>query len=192
MNYLKSLLIASLISVPAIAGSLLLEDFDHSFLVDGVALNDALNYEVKWGTVSGSVFTPLFGNAINDNNVGYYVGSSTGPEITVSLNQADNTVLTVGAPLALSFTLIADDGVYSSSADQIVLTDPSWTVPTFTLTSADIDTFTASTTVVGPGSFSFNGGNEIINIVAVPEPSTYAALAGVAVLGLAALRRRRA
>jgi len=41
-------------------------------------------------------------------------------------------------------------------------------------------------------SFSFNGGNEIINIAAVPEPSTYAALAGVAVLGLAALRRRRA
>jgi hypothetical protein len=190
MNYLKSLLIASLISVPAIAGSLLLEDFDHSFLVDGVALNDGLNYEVKWGTVSGSVFTPLFGNAINDNNVGYYVGSSTGPEITVSLNQADNTVLTVGAPLALSFTLIADDGVYSPSARQIVLTDPSWTVPTFTLTSADIDTFTPSTTVVGPGSYSFNGGNEIISVI--PEPSTYAALAGVAVLGLAALRRRRA
>ncbi len=51
-----------------------------------------------------------------------------------------------------------------------------------------IDTSTGVATLIG----SFDTGITGIAVSAVPEPSTYAAFAGMAVLGLATLRRRRA
>jgi hypothetical protein len=53
--------------------------------------------------------------------------------------------------------------------------------------------FSASTTAV-KGSFTFASGAEgagIDTISFVPEPSTYAAIGGMAVLGVALLRRRK-
>lgn len=51
-----------------------------------------------------------------------------------------------------------------------------------------IDTATGEATLIG----EFDSGIVAIAVTPVPEPSTYAALAGVAVLALATLRRRRA
>ena len=68
-------------------------------------------------------------------------------------------------------------------------TDASWVIP------ADGSTvsFPFETVAIG-GSLPDSAGVASLTIAGsvIPEPSTYAALAGVAVLGLAALRRRRA
>ena len=50
-----------------------------------------------------------------------------------------------------------------------------------------IDATTGVATLIG----AFDSGITSIAVSAVPEPSTYAAFAGLAVLGLAASRRRR-
>lgn len=192
MNIIKKTVLALALTSSAFAGSYIIEDFDYTLNLNGSAISLS-TFEARWGTFSGQVFTPLFGIPATDLNKGYI--SSAGDDMTVSLSAPDNSApLALNTPLALALTTIADDADYSASAAQIVLIDPSWKAPSFTITSSDTTTFSANTTVLGAGTFSYNSGIEIINIVttAIPEPSTFAALAGVSVLGLAALRRRRA
>ena len=71
-----------------------------------------------------------------------------------------------------------------------VWTDPTWVIP------ADGSSLTFSTTngaalkaITSTSTALFSG---TVTLTAVPEPSSFAALAGFAVLGLAASRRRRA
>ena len=76
----------------------------------------------------------------------------------------------------------------SSGLARAVLTDSTWTAPTWTTTGNDKDVFfTANTTAVF-GSYSYNSGTEVIGLV--PEPST-GALMMIGAAGLVALRRLR-
>ena len=154
--------------------------------------------EVRWGTFSGGVFAPVGGNTAISENAGY-LGDSFGDgflTVEATLAYATNNVIAAGTPLALAITSIADDGVYSSSAPQVILTDSSWVVPTFdAFAPLALEAIFSSSTTAVRGQYVFSStGNDTLNFQssAIPEPSTFAALAGVAVLGLAALRRRRA
>ncbi len=204
MKHKLLLLAISLSAVAGInAGSVALNDDSFTFQLNGSTVANGL-YEVRWGSFSSGVFSAFYGNDDTVNNGAYIdTGSTPGTvELIAALTAGDNSVTgPANTRLYLSLTTLADDTNFSAATNQnsIVLSDPSWVAGTFTLLGPDLQyNFTANTSVSlltgqNPAtSFAFNGGNEIINIVAVPEPSTFAALAGVSVLGLAALRRRRA
>jgi hypothetical protein len=174
------------------AGSFNLYDDTFSILINGTAATGSL--EATWGTFSAGVFTPLAGIAS-----GY--ADLAGPELSAGFSGPDNTVFAANVSPALAILSAADGTAYSASIPQIVLTDSSWVVSTFTLTGPDLTFEFSAGTVANQvngvaSSFTFGAtGNDVITIgssTIIPEPSTYAALAGVAVLGLAALRRRRA
>jgi MYXO-CTERM domain-containing protein len=171
------------------AGSFNLYDDTFSILINGAAATGSL--EATWGTFSAGVFTPLAGI-----DSGY--ADLAGPELSAGFSGPDNTVFAVNVSPALAILSAADGTAYSASIPQIVLTDSSWVVSTFTLTGPDLAFELSAGTVANqvngvPSSFTFGAtGNDTITIGIIPEPSTFTALAGVAVLGLAALRRRRA
>lgn len=189
------------LSFSCLAGSLSAQTFtgvnlfDDTFsLINGTTPVTTGTYEVRWGSYSGSVFTPYFGVPAGVANDGY-VGNPFGAfELFASLTTADNTVISANTQLYLAVTLLADQANYVSSANEIILTDPSWLAPSFALVGDPKDvSLTASTTAL-KGSYSFNGGNQILTIgsaTVIPEPSSFAALAGLAAVGMAASRRRR-
>lgn len=78
----------------------------------------------------------------------------------------------------------------TASTDWVILTNPSWIVQPLAV-GASVDSRDYTITDVGTtallGSFA---GQKVIT-TPVPEPSTYAALVGMVVLGAAALRRKR-
>lgn len=145
--------------------------------------------EVRWGTFTSGVFSPYFGAAAVDANDGY-IGNLFGAfELTATLSAVDNTVVPQGSQLFLSVTFLADNSTYRVTSDEIVLTDPSWLVPSLVLVGDPIAfSFTPSTSAV-KGVFSFSPAGSTIS--AIPEPSSFAAIAGLSVLGLVAARRRR-
>jgi len=181
------------------AGSVVLSDTNFSLTLDGVAVPAGL-YEVRWGTFSAGSFAPLF-SLTNTIENGAYLDAGT-PELLATFSASDNVATgPFGSSLALSLSLLPDDSSYAlaTALNSIVLIDPLWIAGTFTLLGPElIYNFSASTTVAlltgqipSMTTFNFNGGNELINISAIPEPSSFAAFAGLAVLGLVASRRRR-
>lgn len=193
---LKSLAALLIIAAPIVhAGSITVYDEVFQLKYNGVTVTTG-SYEIVWGTYSTGVFTPYLGNANNSDNSGY--ADVTIPELSVSFSAASNVNAVVGSTAAMAILYAADNAPYSVSTPQIILTDPSWTVPAFSLTGPDLDfSFTSNTTAYNVGAFastfSYNAGNEIINIAtaAIPEPSSFAALAGLAMLGFAGMRKRR-
>lgn len=150
-----------------------------------------------WGTFSGGTFTPLLTSTPTPGlNTGYYDGSATPPELDVTLSQNNNNTITVGTSLFLNIYNSPSGSAYSSSVNQIVLSDPSWTAPTFGVSTSASPEFTANTVVNNltgftGGSYSFNSGSPEIGLQVVPEPSSYALMAlGGLVLFFIARRRK--
>ena len=166
-------------------------------LLNGATAITSGTTDARWGTWNAgtSTFTPFYGVAYSASNDGYAGDPFGSFEISLTLGAGDNTTIASGSALAVSISLREYQSDYSATATEVILTDSAWTAPLFSLAAENSKElfFSADTTAV-KGSFTFNGGNEVINLSSsvIPEPSTYAALAGVAVLGLAALRRRRA
>ena len=188
MKKIKFLFLSIALVVSAKANSVVLEDFDFSV----AGFNNASGViAARWGTYSGGVFTQLLGNSYNALSNSGYVDFS-GPELSVYLTQSDNTNVTAGTQLALALIDISENANYSVGAAKVVLVDTNWVVPTFVGTSTSVTySFSASTSAV-VGSFNYNGGNEQMALVsAVPEPATWAALAGLASLGFCCWRKRR-
>ena len=151
-----------------------------------------------WGSYSSGVFTPLLTSTPTPGqNTGYYDGTSTTKELDVTLSQNNNNTILVGASLYLSIYNLPEGSAYSATANQIVLSDPTWIAPTFGISSSSSPEFTANTVVNNlsgftGGSYSYNAGNPSISLSAVPEPSTYALLAIGAVGLFFSFRRRKA
>jgi len=181
-------------------GTIAVGNFDISAqLPDSTPITDTIS--AMWGSYSGGTFTPFFSNTQSAINTGYLDGA--GAELSVVLVQSDNNIIAAGTPMFVSIFNVpggAGTSTWSSSAEQIVLSDPAWLAPTFTLTTPELFLdVTASTTAMALGQFggdtgtyNFNGGSPEVTLV--PEPSTYAllGLAGLALGGYAARRRRRA
>jgi hypothetical protein len=198
-NILFASLIASVASIASAQPYTGVSIFDDSFsLFNGATQITAASsdLEARFGTFSGGVFTPFLGAAAVSGNDGYVGDPVAGFfELSVTLSLANNSLAPLDSLIYLVITNIADGGSYASSPVEAVLTDPSWKAPAIDAFAAEAFAFNFTTnTTALKGTFAFNGGNETINLTStvIPEPSTYAALAGVAVLGLAALRRRRA
>jgi hypothetical protein len=182
------------------AGSVAVEDFNTTiFLPTSTPVTDTIS--ASWGTYSGGVFTPLFGATQSTINSGYFDAPEN--ELFVGLTQSDNTLLAAGTAMFVSiFNVPGGSGTstWFSSAEQIVLSDPTWIAPTFTLATPELTWTLGSSTVAmslaqfggSTGTYSFNDGAPQVTLV--PEPSTYAllGLASLALGGYAMRRRNRA
>ena len=149
-----------------------------------------------WGSYSAGVFTPLLTSTPTSGlNSGYYAGATTPGELDVTLSQNNNTIIASTQALFLNIYNSPEGSTYSSSVNQIVLSDPSWAAPVFGISSSATPAFTANTVVNNltgftGGSYNYNGGSPTISLAAVPEPSTYALMA-LGCLGLFFTARRR-
>ena len=149
-----------------------------------------------WGSYSSGVFTPLLTSTPTSGlNTGYY--DNSGPETAVDLSQNNNNTIAATTTLYLSIYNRAAGLAYSSTVNQIVLSDPTWLAPTFGVTSSNSVNFTTNTVVNNlsgftGGSYSYNAGTPSVALAsAVPEPSTYALLAVGAVGLFLSFRRRK-
>ncbi len=150
-----------------------------------------------WGTFSSGTFTPLLTSTPTVGlNTGYYASGSPN-ELDVTLSQNNNNTISVGTNLFLSIYNSPEGSAYSTSVNQIVLSDPSWTAPTFGVSSVASPEFTGNTVVNNltgftGGSYSYNGGSPVIGLQAVPEPGTYVLMAIAGVFLMVVARRRTA
>jgi hypothetical protein len=201
MKKLYSIL-TSLIAATAFshASVLTLEDFDFTLLNPaGTALTAPYsNITGLWGTYSSGVFTPLITSTPNAaTNSGY--AALAGDDMLVNLSQSNNNLVVAGATLSISFYKLEEGSTYSSTVDQIVLTDPTWIAPTFVFgTGSNSVSFTSSTSTQllsgfqNAGTYTYNDGTESLRFAsAVPEPSTYALMAVGAVGLFLSFRRRK-
>lgn len=144
-------------------------------------------FSALWGTWNATTlaFAPIV--AISSSNTGYVDLSS--PELSVAINQTSNANISAGSQLSLAIYRVALQtvggnalsGNYSSSATMAVLTDLAWVVPAFANNANPVPfTFTSNTSAL-VGSYSFNGGNEIVTLI--PEPSSMSLM----VIGLASV-----
>lgn len=164
--------------------------FDSNFSFLSVPINSEF-LSARWGIWDGSQFIQI---TTNSSNTGYVEFES--PEIFVGLTQVDNTIYTAGNQLALAFYTDGSPDAQTlnwspTSGFGAVLTDTSWIVPTFANNANIISYNLSANTIALVGAYSFNGGNEVITLAPIPEPATFAAFAGMAMLGLAVVRRRK-
>ncbi len=177
------------------ASTISLQDFDFDILISGTSFNAALSG--VWGTWNSgtSTFNPF--SLTWGGGYGYVTPD---PEILVTLNQTDQGTgyqIANGSPLALGIYNFPDQSTsgangwgyaVSNGLARAVLTDSTWTAPSWTATGNDKSVFFTANTVAVLGDFSYNSGNEIITLI--PEPSTSSLL--LAGLGsIVALHRRK-
>lgn len=189
-RHLLSILSLGFLAATASATSINLYDENYSLFNGDTKLDTGL-FDVRWGSYDNGVFTPFLSFDYNENNTGYIDIES--PELLVTLTQGDNNVVAAGLQLAISISLREFGTTYESSPLEIILTDPQWIAPTFVLVGSNLTVYFSESTVALKGSYSYNGGNEVLNFVgsAIPEPSAFAAIAGLGILGFAATRRKR-
>lgn len=149
----------------------------------------------RWGLWNGSGFVQAVTGAANTGRV--QVNEN---EIFVNMNQTNNSVYSEGTQLSLA--IYGNENVNNSEAVDYataaaspgfwyaILTDPSWTAPTFADNTTLVNfNFTPNTTAQA-GGYTVNEFSESV-ITLVPEPSTYALLAlSATAFGGYALRRR--
>lgn len=156
------------------------------------------NYFFEAGVITGSDFSPSgivsnfisLGAPVNWDPTLVDTGSGLRGGASISLDYSN--AYPVGVSPGQVIVLWAyDSKLVSDTSDWVVITNPSWLVTPIagdTALDARDYTITDSGTVFRFGSLD---GNKIISAVAIPEPSSFAALAGLSVLGLVAARRRR-
>ena len=137
-------------------------------------------------TVAGLTFADgsLIG-ATNDYVFAYNAAQNFGPSISVASGNTNFSINDAGASAGYSFALLYFNGTSGASVTTLggeqfgFLTSGDWTIP-----ANDAGTFNFGS------EFSTVTGSA--NLTVVPEPSTFAALAGLCALGAVMVRRRRA
>lgn len=191
---MKKTILAGLLALTAISASQAgtFSIYNDTLTISGISTK----ISGLWGSYSSGVFTPLLTSTPTPGqNTGFYDGTSTPKELDVTLSQNTNNTIALGVSLYLSIYNLPEGSAYSATANQIVLSDPTWLAPEFSISSTSSPAFTANTVVNNlsgftGGSYSYNTGNPTISLSAVPEPSTYALML-LGGLGLFFAARRR-
>jgi hypothetical protein len=172
------------------------QNFD-IFLRDRLGITWATQLDVSLGVFEAG-FTPTLENYstwnikfATDSSPGYYVGPADGgPEYSAALRLSDNLTIPVGSQLSL---WIRTPAGFGGEAQTALFTDSSWL--TVANSPTDVVTryfdFTNVTTAVF-GTFDFNNNlASTVEVMAVPEPSTYGIGVALPALALGAFGRRR-
>jgi len=144
----------------------------------------------RWGVWNSS--TSTFSQAVTSTLAAGYVDLSA-PELSITLNQINSTNYASGTLMALAiFTDGSSDAQalnYSPTYNfRAVLIDPLWQAVGFANNANMVNYVFSSNTTAVVGSYSYNGGAEVISLV--PEPATGSLLL-IAGAGLVSLRRLR-
>jgi hypothetical protein len=186
-NKILMTLAATLMVVQAQASSVKVYDDSLSVLVSGVPYTTITSdLGARLGLWSAGTFTQFSGSG------GYY--SADLGELSTVLDKTSNIApYTANTQFAIAVYNKAANLDFASNVAFAVLTDTTWKIPAFDL-GTSVTTFSLnSTTSALAGTYSYNGGTQIIgltNLAAVPEPSV-ASLFALGTVGLVALRARR-
>ena len=163
--------------------SIVLYDDSFSVIMNNSPVNNRY-MSALWGIYNNGIFSAL------PNGTGFVDTGVDFLEMQINYSKIDNSEIAVNTQLALAiydadlvnFTAVP----YNSSYDKAILTDASWRAPLFD-TTPNMESFVfSSNTTALVGTFSYNGGNEVIGVV--PEPSA-ASLMVLGALSLFALRK---
>lgn len=183
--------------------------FTSSAQAGGLGLN---SNNSAWSTSGGfsfelgvfnSGFTPTSANTGSWNASWTVAASGANPGATTWINDDGATYFaSTGAYTSNAAPFTAGTQLYiwgynskaiSASSEWILITNSAWVVQTVGSPSTRFLDTTDSGTIAILGAIT-NGGLDLQSaavVSAVPEPAAYAALAGVVVLGLGVVRRRR-
>ena len=164
--------------------SIVLYDDSFSVIMNNSPVNNRY-MSALWGIYNNGIFSAL------PNGTGFVDTGVDFLEMQINYSKIDNSEIAVNTQLALAiydadlvnFTAVP----YNSSYDKAILTDASWRAPLFD-TTPNMESFVfSSNTTALVGTFSYNGGNEVIGVV--PEPSAASLMTLGAALSLFALRK---
>jgi PEP-CTERM motif len=181
-----------LLVTPTKAETITIDDFNFSVgNVPAGAAGGVLSG--RWGVWNTG--TSTFVQAVTSSLNAGYVDLST-PELSITLNQTTAGNYAAGTAMALAiFTDGSADAQalnYGSATRGAIFTDSSWVAPSWANNANMISFAFSVNTIARLGSYNFNGGNEILTLAVIPEPSTFSLLLAGFGLVAARLRRKRA
>ena len=160
--------------------------FDSSLTINNSpALSSTAVIGARLGVWNGTSFTaaPLSVAA------GYFDNDLVELSATISASANSTVGINAGNLFALAIYNAPSTSAYSAVVNQAILTDASWIMPALDF-SLTVNNFAlTANTVARVGTYSFNGGNNIIGLGVIPEPSS-ASLLALGTLGLWLMRRK--
>lgn len=189
---LKLLGLALAASLNINAASILVTDFGTNFDTDYVnGFGDFV------GASTGANGTTTFGTGNTD---GMTLVATSFSVVDITGYTQISVTAQVNASNASGFTFLVYSGPTDFASADFLASDFTGSLTTVTKTLAFSSGFDASTfiyyginggTPSGTSNFRYTFDSASVSTTAIPEPSTFAALSGIAVLGFVAYRRRR-
>jgi hypothetical protein len=186
--FLPSLVLSALLAAPASAAlSIHIDTVANEFWLSGSDSGFADSGE-DIGFYGNTIIWAITGNGGGSQSVelsGAFSTNETGQTPRFEILDSNNLILSftweTGTEVTDEISLVADESVHFSYTDF-----------SSDITGTNFETVFEGLIGESLALDSGTGFSSISVVSAVPEPSTYAAFAGLGVLGLAALRRRRA